>query len=296
MKKIIFSICIDIPEHLLDETGYTVHAARNTHRNERAIETKDKLAAYKNDLIWHQDRYAGYCDADYKCYGFDKQFIDYYRYCKGVYKNLPMYHIINYYKHHLMHKLSYEYDAVFYMDIDVYPRTQESIFDHHDMNVLWAKTNNDLAEWGKDFDLSTYNRCDRNPATKYWNCYALLMEDFLDPENDVINTGTVIGGSEAIQSMGWNDEFEPMIAKMKALQEDEFSMFPQALRDRFGFDNEAMFSYLIQSKELSYQTLEDKWHGRLPDDGLDPSIWLVHAINKKFEFFFPHIKYTGRTL
>ena len=45
-----------------------------------------------------------------------------------------------------------------------------------------------------------------------------IDEEFLDPDNNVINTGTVIGGSEAIQAMAWNDEFESMIEKMKFLQ------------------------------------------------------------------------------
>ena len=43
MKKIIFSIYVDIPEHLLDETGYSKHARTNKHRRERAGETKDKF-------------------------------------------------------------------------------------------------------------------------------------------------------------------------------------------------------------------------------------------------------------
>ena len=301
-KRLIFTLCIDIPEHLLVETGYSKDADRRAaldesdHRVDRAMETKDKIAAYKYPLQWHQNKYANICGADYKCFVFDKQFLDYYRYCKDIHDKLPMYHIVNYYKHHIMHKMSYEYDEVFYMDIDVIPRTEENIFEVHDMNKLWAKNNDELAEWGKEWDLSEYNRCDRNPATKYWNCYAMLDEEFLDPDNNVINTGTVIGGSEAIQAMAWNDEFESMIEKMKFLQNDSDSMFPEALRSRFAFDNETMFSYLVKSKELNYDTLTEEWHGRLPDEGINPRIKMVHAINKKFEFFFPEIEYTGRTL
>ena len=301
-KRLIFTLCIDIPEHLLVEPGYSKDADRRAaldgsdHRIDRAMETKDKIAAYKYPLEWHQNKYAGICGADYKCYGFNKQFIEYYRYCKKLHDKLPMYHIVNYYKHHMMHLMSHEYDEVFYMDIDVIPRTEDNIFEVHDMSKLWAKNNDELADWGKVHDLSNYDRCDRNPASKYWNCYAMLMEDFLDTENSVINTGTIIGGSKAIQAMAWNDEFESMIDKMKFLQDDEESMFPEALRARFAFDNETMFSYLVKSKELDYDTLADEWHGRLPDEGIDPNIKIVHAINKKFEFFFPEIEYTGRTL
>lgn len=296
MKKIIFSIYIDIPEHLLDETGYSKHARTNKHRVNRAGETKDKLATYKNKLLWTQKAYADSVDADYKLFSFDKQFVDYYIYCKGVYENLPMYHIVNYYKNHLLQVLSYDYDAVFYADIDVIPRTEEDIFEVHDMNKLYAKNNNELAEWGKHSDLTKYNSCDRNPAIKYWNCYALLLEHGFDPENNTINTGTIIGGSEAIQSMDWNGEFEGLIGKLKALQEDEETMFPPALHERFAFDNETMFSYLVESKNLNYDTLADEWHGRLPDDAIDPTHKMIHAINKKFELIWPDVKYEGRTL
>jgi len=295
-ERIIFSIYIDIPEHLLDETGYSRHATVNKHRVNRAGETKDKLNAYKNQLIWTQKAYADICDADYKVYTYDKQWIDYYLYCKKVYENLPMYHIVNYYKNYLLHKLSYEYDEVFYMDIDIIPRTKENIFEVHDMSKLWAKTNNELAEWGKHYDLTKYNSCDRNPAIKYWNCYALLLENGFEPENDVINTGTIIGGSEAIQSMDWNNEFEDLVVKMKALQDDDETMFPEALHSRFAFDNETMFSYLVKSKNLNYDTLDDNWHGRLPDDEINWDHKIIHAINKKFELIWPKVKYEGRTL
>lgn len=295
-NKIMFSIYIDIPEHLLDETGYSRHATVNPHRVQRAGETKDKLNAYKNHLIWTQKAYADGCDADYKLFTFDKQFVDYYCYCKKVHQNLPMYHIVNYYKNFLLQNLSYEYDAVFYMDIDIIPKTTENIFEVHDMSKLWAKTNNELAEWGKHYDLTKYNSCDRNPAIKYWNCYALLLENGFEPENDVINTGTIVGGSEAIQAMDWNGEFEDLVAKMKSLQDDDETMFPEALHSRFAFDNETMFSYLVRSKNLNYDTLDDNWHGRLPDDEINREHKIIHAINKKFELIWPNVKYEGRTL
>ena len=296
MKKIIFSICIDIPEVLLDESGYSRHARANPWRVGRAEETKDKFLAFKNHLMWTQKAYADEVDADYKIYIYDKEFIDYYVYCKGVHENLPMYHIINYYKHHLIQKLSEEYDAVFYMDIDVIPRTSEDVFEVHDMNKLYAKNNNELAEWGKRMDLTKYNSCDRNPAVKYWNCYALLLEEGYYPENDVINTGTVIGGSEVIQQMDWNGEFEGLIEKLKKLQEQKNSMFPEAIFSRFAFDNETMFSFLVQAKKINYESLTDVWHGRLPDDEIDPTHKMIHAINKKFELIWPHVKYEGRAL
>ena len=51
-KRIIFTLCIDIPEHLLVEPGYSRDADRRAaenevdHRVERAKETKDKIDAH----------------------------------------------------------------------------------------------------------------------------------------------------------------------------------------------------------------------------------------------------------
>ncbi len=296
MKKVIYSIHVDIPEQLLDETGYSVHSGKNKHRVNRAGETKDKLNAYNNRLIWTMKAYADHIDADYIIYTYNKEWIDYYLYCKKVYHNLPMYHIVNYYKHHLMRKLADQYDAVFYADLDVIPWTKESVFDAHDLNKIYAKNNNELAEWGKHADLTKYNSCDRNPVIKYWNCYALLLSQGFDPENNAINTGTMLGGSEAIKKLDWDGQFEYAVDCMKALQDDTATMFPKALHDRFAFDNETIFSYLVETQPIDYASFTDAWHGRLDDDAINPEYKMIHAINKRFDLIWPDIKYEGRNL
>ena len=294
MKRIIFSIYIDIPEENLDETGYSKDARTNKHREPRAAETKDKLEAFKNHLMWTQKSYADLCNADYKLFITDKQWLDYYTSVKDIHNKLPMYHILNYYKHHLMWVLAQDYDEVFYCDMDIIPVTEENIFEAHDLSYFWSKNNNELAEWGKHWDLNKYNTCDRNPATKYWNTYALLLQEGYDTENNVINTGTMIAGKDIINEVNWPGEFPSMVKKLKILQEDEDTMFPEALHKRFAFDNETMFSYLVQSKEFKYDSLSDEWHGRLPDNGINPEHKIIHAINKKFEFIWPDVQYQGR--
>lgn len=295
-KRIIFSIYIDIPANLLDETGYSNHAAVNDNRLGRAQETKHKIACFSDRLRWTQHAYAkDACNADYKLFTFDQEFINYYKYVKGVNEQIPMYHIINYYKNHLLQELAKEYDEVFYMDLDIIPRPHaENIFEVFDMDTLWAKNNNDLAAWATDItelDLSKYNSCDRNPATKYWNCYALLIEKGFPPDNDVINTGTIIGGKDVIMEMDWQGEFETVMEDLKYIQNDEFSMFPKALRDRFAYDNETIFSYLVKSKDIKYGSLPNEWHGVLHDEYVEPSYKIIHAINKKFELVWFDIQW-----
>lgn len=296
-KRIIFSMYIDIPEDKLDETGYSRSAAGNRHRTPRAAETKDKLKAFKNHLMWTQKAYADQCDADYMLFVTDKMWLDYYIKCRQYHDKIPMYHILNYYKHHLMYVLADEYDEVFYCDIDIIPVTKENIFEVHDMSYFWSKNNNELAEYGKNCDLTEYLSCDRNPATKYWNAYALLLQEGYEPECDVINTGTMIAGKQVIKEVNWPNELPVLIEKLKYLQEDTTTMFPDALHSRFAFDNETMFSYLIKAKGFKYASLTDEWHGRLPDNGINPDHKIIHAINKKFEFIWPdaYSEYDGRS-
>ena len=293
-RRVIFTIYIDIPEHLLDESGYSRHANVNRHRANRAGETKDKLSVYKNRLMWTQKNYADICDADYKIFINNKQWVDYYLSMKKVHEGLPMYHIVNYYKHHLLYELSKDYDEVFYVDLDIIPVTEENVFEEHDLSYFWAKNNNELAEWGKRFDLSKYDSCDRNPAIKYWNCYALLLQEGFEPENDVINTGTMLGGREVLQEINWPEKFPIMVEKLKKLQDDDETMFPPALHSRFAFDNETMTSYLVKSENFKYASLSDEWLGRLPDNGFDPNHKILHAINKRFEFIWPDVNFEGR--
>jgi len=86
-----------------------------------------------------------------------------------------------------------------------------------------------------------------------------------------------------------------LIKKLKDLQEQKVTMFPEAIFSRFAFDNETMFSYLVNSKKIKYKSLSDEWHGRLPDDEIDPSHKMIHAINKKFELIWPEVDYQGRS-
>ena len=88
-----------------------------------------------------------------------------------------------------MYELSYKYDNVCYFDFDVVPNTTESIFDAFDMNKFAVAHSNERAEWGKNVPASQYNTCIRNPSSKYWNAYAMLLEEDHEPDNDVFNTG-----------------------------------------------------------------------------------------------------------
>ena len=148
-RRVIFTIYIDIQEHLLDESGYSRHANVNRHRANRAGETKDKLSVYKNKLMWTQKNYADICDADYKIFINNKQWVDYYLSMKKVHEGLPMYHIVNYYKHHLLYELSKDYDGKSSVYFGVYGIPETILIDKNLIiikKVIGPLDNNDVKE------------------------------------------------------------------------------------------------------------------------------------------------------
>ena len=122
--------------------------------------------------------------------------------------------------------------------------------------------------------------------------YEIALPSFV--MDDVINTGTMLGGREVLQEINWPEKFPIMVEKLKKLQDDDETMFPPALHSRFAFDNETMTSYLVKSENFKYASLSDEWHGRLPDNGIDPNHKIIHAINKRFEFIWPDVNFEGR--
>ena len=80
-----------------------------------------------------------------------------------------------------------------------------NIFDNSNFGVAHS---NDLAAWGKNISATKYNTCIRNPSSKYWNTYAMLLEEDHDPENDVFNTGIMAASSKVIQEFDYFKDSE----------------------------------------------------------------------------------------
>ena len=69
---------------------------------------------------------------------------------------------------------------------------------------------------------------------------------------------------------------------MKELHNDE--LYPENVRDMFGYDNETLFSYKVKLNNCNIQWLDDKWHYFFDKQGFIPKeTKLVHAINKDFD-------------
>jgi hypothetical protein len=211
---------------------------------------------------------------------------EYEKFCTLFNSAMSQYDIVNFYKHLLMYELSYKYDNVCYFDFDVVPNTTESIFDTFDMNKFAVAHSNQLAEWGKNVPASQYNTCIRNPSSKYWNTYAMLLEEDHDPENDVFNTGIMAASSKVIQEFDYFKDFDRIIELMTKLKHDEDSDFPPNIQRIFNYDNETVFSYLVQTQQTEIDWLPKEWHWivDVPDKKLvDHRAKLYHVINKQFK-------------
>jgi len=167
------------------------------------------------------------------------------------------------------------------------PNTTESIFDTFDMNKFVVAHSNELAEWGKNVLSSLYNTCIRNPSSKYWNTYAMLLEEDHDPDNDVFNTGIMAASSEVIQEFDYFKDFDRIIELMTKLKYDKDSLYPQNIQRIFSYDNETVFSYLVQTQQTEIEWLPKDWHyivDQPTKEMIDTRAKLYHVINKRVEW------------
>ena len=281
--KIIFSIFIDIPEDKLDNPGWYEKGVQV--KTDKSLQTKNALYNNRVELERRQREYAESLNVEYRLLGNDKEYKDFCKYMKD-YPMISEYDIINFYKHWAMKNFAENYDQVCYLDFDVVPNTDENVFNIIQSGFGVAHSN-DLAEWGKNISSTKYNTCIRNPSSKYWNTYAMLLEDDMEPENDVFNTGIMVAGSNIIQELGYFHEFDKTLDLMTYLKEEEDSIHPPNIQRIFNYDNETVFSYLVKKRDIGIDWLPNEWHyivDHPKKEMVDTRAKLYHVINKKVEW------------
>ena len=281
--NIIFSIFIDIPEDKLDNPGWYKNGVQV--KTDKSLNTKNVLYNNRVELERRQRDYAESLNVEYRLLGNDKEYKDFCKYMKD-YPMISEYDIINFYKHWAMKNFAENYDQVCYLDFDVVPNTNENVFNIIQSGFGVAHSN-DLAEWGKNISSTKYNTCIRNPSSKYWNTYAMLLEDDMEPENDVFNTGIMIAGYNIIQELAYFHEFDKTLALMTYLKEEKDSLYPSNIQRIFNYDNETVFSYLVKKREIDIDWLPRQWHyivDQPKKEMIDTNAKLYHVINKKMEW------------
>jgi len=285
MKNIIFSVYVEIPEEELDNPGGFSNKTGLQKKSKKSTIAKESFKKYFTSLAAEQSFYATGIGADYRLFG-DREFQVYKLKFQNMYPQISVYDIVNFYKHYLMYSLSSLYDNVCYLDFDVIPHTDENIFDAFDKDKFAIAENNSEAIWGKTIEHKWYNTCIRNPATKYWNAHAMLLEEGYDPDTDVFNTGIMVASSAVIKQLDYFENFDDVIKLMTNLKEDPDSMYPKNIQRVFNYDNETIFAYNIVTKGVPIDYIGRDWHCVVVGKNYDKYAKMYHVINKRFGDFF----------
>lgn len=286
MKRIIFSIHIDIPDKHLDNPGaFNEHGVKED-TNKSAV-AKANFNRFKDRLIAGQMRYAEHIGADYRLRQYDAIYARFMRSIRDKHPEISYYDIINFYKHHLMLEYTKKYDQVCYFDLDIIPNTTDNIFEVFDINNYFAVPHsNGEAEWGKKVSPKYFNTCIRNPATKYWNTHAMLNEIGLEPDRDVFNTGIMVASKRMIHKLNYFSDFRDHLDLMTRVKYDPMSMYPHNIQRVFNYDNETLFSFLVAKNDVPVQLMTAEWHQAVRFADYDPNAKMFHVIDKVFERFF----------
>lgn len=275
MKKVIYSLYVDVPvkEHYGN--------SKNKHDTTvKAFKTVNAFRIHYDRLIECKKIYAEYCKADFKIFEHDKQYEIFEKNLLKDFPELTGYEVINFYKIHLLYVLSKEYDEILYLDFDVVPLTDESFFDVWDLSKGICVYNNN-SHVIKDV---TVDQSIRSPSAKYFNCHAMLLENGLNPKNDVINTGIIGARKEDILKLDFFGKFKDTIDLMTKLRKDTSGLYPQNIIDMFRYDNETIFSFKKELNKVSIQWLDNQWHYFFDKQNFIPeNVKLVHCICKDFD-------------
>ena len=291
MKRVIYSIYIDIPQDELD--WQPPYSGETESKNDK---TKRKFAEHSDWLKNMQMDYANSIGVEYRFFPNDDRFKAFKKEYNEKYPFVTAYNVVNFYKIHLMYELAKEFDEVLYMDLDVTPLTSESFFDAWNLSEGVAILKNEPkvnrgvesiknnTEFRKTRDSSIHSI--RSPAAKYWNCYAMLEEEGFDPSlSKAYNTGIVGISAKHLEQLGYFDEFDYILNLMCELRDDEHSMYPMWIQEMFGWDNETIWGFYMESKEIPRQWLDGKWHHFMDKHKYIPKgTAFVHIINKEIEF------------
>lgn len=288
MKRIVYSIYIDIPADRLD--AQPPHHGDTEDKN---IKAKREFANNVDWLIEKQKQYAHHIGAEYVLYGGDNQYTVYREQYLKNYPYITEYNIVNFYKIHLMYQLKEQYEEILYLDLDVLPATKEDFFKAHDLSkgVAIKKNNHGMslnkdmiAHREKQFLLNGVSGSVRSPWAKWWNSKALCME-YGEPVQDipVYNTGIVGINKHWLDKIDYFSDFDQILEDMKELKEENPSMWPKFVQAMFGWDNETIWGVKCHLNNVPSVWLDGRWHTFLDKGVTIPSkSKLIHIINKNF--------------
>jgi hypothetical protein len=279
MKKIIFSLYIEIPDNEIDlfDSHILTKGLFSTNFN-----TKEEFLNNYAELVDCKKKYADNIDVKFVLFEEDYAFKNFKENYNIKYPFLTTYNIINFYKIHLLYEISKTYDEILYLDFDVVPLTKENFFD------VW-NFNNGICVYDNSYNVkkieSITNKTQtiRSPTAKYYNTQAMLIEKKLSPLNNVINTGIIGANKYHLDKLNYFGDFKNDLYMMDELIKN-YDIFPKKIVDFFGYDNETLFSVKLKENNVPVQWLNNEWHYFFDTQGYIPNeTKFVHTINKRFD-------------
>lgn len=281
MKRLIYSMYVHIPYDVIK----TEHADCSLTREKTELTTNSMLLNY-DWLYSSQKEYADKCGADYKLYEYDENYVKF----KNLYfKNRPYittYNILNFYKIWLMYENT-DYDEILYLDFDVIPITNKNIFEELNFKSgILCRVNHE----GKVTTRDTAPHIIRSPRAKWWNTRELLLDEEFSGENDVYNTGIIGASRTQLKKLAYFENFDSKLDMMHDKVND--TSYPNSIRSMFGYDNETLFSYLMQLNDVKLNEISEEWHFVMNHkfSFIPKATKMVHAINKDFDYAKDYIQ------
>src|SRR6056300_166582 len=235
MKRVIFSFYIDIPKEQLDIFDKDLLIIKNQKAKPINYITKDELKKHYIRLLVSKEAYAKKLGYDFKLFEYDTNWILFENQLKNKHPYLTTYNIVNFYKLHLLYKLSKEYDEILYLDFDVVPMKSNNFFTTWDLSKGIAIQHN-THKVIRMSDITEYSQTIRSPTSKYYNAQAMLFDRGLNPTHKVVNTGIVGASKEHLQQLKYFENFESDLEEMSRLTKGH-DIFPEKITNFFGWDN-----------------------------------------------------------
>ena len=279
MKRIIYSFYIDIPKDELDI--FDKHILKKGQAPINYF-TKNAFAEHYDKLVTCKEWYAREIGVPFKLFEYDTDFILYKDKLQKDYPYLTTYNVVNFYKIHLLYKLAQEYDEVLYLDFDVVPMSNDNFFEEWNLsNGIAIKDNNSQIIMMDD--VTNRSQTIRSPTAKYYNGQALLIDSGHKPKHKVVNTGIIGASKKHLDKLAYFDNFSDDLKRMSEVKEYH-DMYPEKIRQFFGWDNETLWGVKQVENNVPVQWLDDKWHYHFHIQGFIPKeVVMCHVINKKFD-------------
>ena len=295
-KNVVYSLHVEIPPELQVAAGEFL--GDDVDKNERA---RINFLKWEKQLEENKKRYANSIGADYVTFREGPEYTQFRSWMKELVPDMSEYDVVNFYKIWCMEELvKDEYDNALYLDFDVVCNTEVSFFDAFNLsNGTACAYNSEMKdEAAAEATSLKFRRAEdyvyhyRSPHAKYWNAYAMLEMEGYEAKNNVYNTGIWGGSRRQLLELGYFHEFEKVMQLMTELREEEYSMYIPQIQKSFGYDNETVMSYRVQSKDTQCFNLSTKfWHYKVDETKHSPKNVLAanpafyHVMNKKFEWF-----------